>query len=403
MSSPDVDSPEFKENSQRATAIYFITVASLMVSVLYVALHALTGAKQLVLFNVVFVLIYGTLARRQRSDQLRVTGILLIASGTAQLTGTALLFIYPDAGSHTFLMLVPIFSLIAIEPRDRFWWLLLSSIAISTIVGLEFARNSYVPILAIESVEAYHAPYRALAAFLTVVLSFVVFLNFHRDLHLARKEIGSAYERSEFLLQNMLPKSIAQRLKKTTTTIADDYEEASVLFADLVGFTEMTASQPAHETIELLNEIFSAFDQAVAARGLEKIKTIGDCYMVAAGVPIPQKDHADQLLEFAKEMLEILREHNLRTGRKLSLRIGLNTGPVVAGVIGSRKYTYDIWGDTVNVASRMESTGVPGRIQVTEAVAKAASDQFQFEERGLIEVKGKGEIRTFFLPESPPN
>lgn len=147
----------------------------------------------------------------------------------------------------------------------------------------------------------------------------------------------------------------------------------------------------------MLNAIFTAFDAAVVAHGLEKIKTIGDSYMVASGLPTPRPDHAPQLLRFAVTMLGLLERHNARTGDGLELRIGVHSGPLTAGVIGSRKFTYDIWGDTVNVASRMESTGIPGRIQVTEAVAQAASAAFEFEARGPIAIKGKGEMETFLL------
>ena len=198
----------------------------------------------------------------------------------------------------------------------------------------------------------------------------------------------------------MLPESIAQRLKHQQHTIADSFDEASVLFADLVGFTALAASQPASETVTMLNAIFSDFDQAVAARGLEKIKTIGDAYMVAAGLPTPRPDHATELLRLALDLLQILDRHNATHDRSLRLRIGLCSGPLVAGVIGSHKLSYNIWDDTVNVASRMESTGIPGRIQVTETLVQAAKDTFEFEERGLIEVKGCGEMRTFLVAQS---
>ena len=242
--------------------------------------------------------------------------------------------------------------------------------------------------------------YRSLSAIFTVALSFSVFWIFHRDLSLARKELYRAYERSESLLRNMLPPSIARRLKKKQHTIADAFEDASVLFADLVGFTALAASRPASETVTMLNNIFSAFDQEVAKRGLEKIKTIGDAYMVAGGLPHPKPDHATQVLSLAVDMLEILRKHNEKYGHDLQLRIGVSRGPLIAGVIGNQKLSYDIWGDTVNVASRMESTGVPGRIQVTERVVQVTSDDFEFEDRGISEVKGRGRMRTYLLEDS---
>ena len=167
-----------------------------------------------------------------------------------------------------------------------------------------------------------------------------------------------------------------------------------------MGFTTLAASQRADETVKMLNEIFSAFDQAVAARNLEKIKTIGDAYMVAAGLPHSTPGHTIELLKLAEDMLAIIDEHNETHEQSLQLRIGLCTGPLVAGVIGSKKLSYDIWGDTVNVASRMESTGVPGRIQVTETIVRASEKSFAFEERGMVKVKGRGEIRTFFVAQN---
>jgi class 3 adenylate cyclase len=164
-----------------------------------------------------------------------------------------------------------------------------------------------------------------------------------------------------------------------------------------VNFTPLSASMSAVELVELLNEVFSHFDTLVEKHGLEKIKTIGDAYMVAAGVPNPSTTHAQELTEMALEMQQYMEQTTFRDGHKLSIRIGINSGPVVAGVIGRKKFIYDLWGDTVNTASRMESSGVPGRIQVTEATQKLLVDQFELEERGEIEVKGKGTMHTYLL------
>jgi predicted ATPase/class 3 adenylate cyclase len=218
-----------------------------------------------------------------------------------------------------------------------------------------------------------------------------------RELQNTLNELGASYERSERLLLNILPASVAQRLKSGAEQIADRYEEATVLFADLVGFTALAASQSAQETVRLLSDIFSSFDSAVGTYGLEKIKTIGDAYMVAGGVPTPIGDHTERVLHFALEMLRRIELYNERTGAQLRLRIGVHRGPLVAGVIGAQKFTYDIWGDTVNVASRMESTGEAGRIHVSEVVALATSASFEFERRGLVSVKGRGEMVTYFL------
>ena len=220
-----------------------------------------------------------------------------------------------------------------------------------------------------------------------------------RERYIAEEALLSEYQRSERLLINTLPVSIARRLKSQQGTIADDFEDASVLFADLVGFTALASQISASETVNLLNEIFSSFDQAVEDYGLEKIKTIGDAYMVAGGVPTASKGHVIDLLSFAQDMLSLLTIHNKNHGHNLRLRVGIASGPITAGVIGTSKFFYDIWGDTVNLASRMESSGIPGRIQVTPRVYERAKAQFDFVERGVIEIKGKGKMTTYLLDE----
>ncbi len=205
--------------------------------------------------------------------------------------------------------------------------------------------------------------------------------------------------RADALLLNMLPPSIAVRLKQGEGTIADSFTDVTVLFADLVGFTAMSARLQPEELVEYLDAIFGEFDHVASRLGLEKIKTIGDAYMVAGGLPLPSENAAEAVAQLALEMNEIVKRRSEQTGEDLALRIGINSGPVVAGVIGRQKFLYDLWGDAVNVASRMESRGEPGRIQVTEATMLRLQDVFTFEARGEIEVKGKGLMPTWFLGE----
>jgi len=357
----------------------------------------LFGFRFLAGYNLSFALLYAVILLINKPSYMRAAGIILMCLGMLHIGGTALLFLPPASGAHFYLMLVPMFSLIAIHPADRGWWYGLMATTLGLIGLLEWKRTSFVPLFGNDFAAIDYSSWAATGAVLSVALAFGVFRTFHRELHLARRDLHDSYERSESLLRNMLPETIAQRLKHEQQTIADDFEEATVLFADLVGFTQLAANQSADQTVRMLNTLFSAFDEAVAARNLEKIKTIGDAYMVAAGLPVPRPDHAVQLVGLATEFLAILDEHNKANGHSLHLRIGLCSGPLIAGVIGSQKLSYDIWGDTVNVASRMESTGIPGRIQVTEAVARAAADDFEFEERGMIEVSGRGSMRTFLL------
>lgn len=208
-----------------------------------------------------------------------------------------------------------------------------------------------------------------------------------------------AQEKSERLLLNIIPKPIIERLKQDSAIIADYFDEVTVLFADIVGFTELSSQVTPIELVGLLNRIFSRFDQLAEQHGLEKIKTIGDAYMVAGGLPNPQADHADAIAQMAIDMQREVVHFTTRENQAIALRIGIHTGPVVAGVIGSRKFSYDLWGDTVNIASRMESCGLSGGTQVTASTYERLRDRYQFEPRGVIAVKGKGEMMTYWLKE----
>ena len=201
---------------------------------------------------------------------------------------------------------------------------------------------------------------------------------------------------SDDLLHNILPDQIATRLKSDRTMIADDHESASVLFADVVDFTPMSAAMTPPELVGLLNTVFTIFDGFVAELGLEKIKTVGDAYMVAAGVPRGRPDHAHAIAVLAIRMRDHTERHAF-DGHAIHLRIGINSGPVVAGIVGTHKFAYDLWGDVVNTASRMESGGIPGSIQVTPATYELIRDDFACEPRGVVSVKGKGDMHTYIL------
>ncbi len=211
------------------------------------------------------------------------------------------------------------------------------------------------------------------------------------------KKLRSEQERSEQLLLNILPRPIAERLKEGQRTIADVFPDVTVLFADLVGFTRMSEQLPPAELVAMLNKIFSMFDQLAEKHGLEKIKTIGDAYMAASGLPMPRPDHAEAMAEMALDMLAVIERFNAKRNRGVRIRIGMNCGPVTAGIIGTKKFAYDLWGDTVNIASRMESHGIANAIQVTEATYKRLRHKYAFQRRGIIHVKGKGALCTYFL------
>jgi PAS domain S-box-containing protein len=216
---------------------------------------------------------------------------------------------------------------------------------------------------------------------------------------LAQEALKVQQEQSEKLLLNILPKPIAERLKAEQSTIADSFADVSVLFADIVGFTELSARMSPTELVKRLNVIFSHFDQLAENYGVEKIKTIGDAYMVVGGLPMPRDDHAEAIAQMALGMQAKIAKLCADTGEKLAIRVGINSGPVVAGVIGVSKFTYDLWGDTVNVAARMEATGFAGRIQVTDVTYELLKDKYLCEKRGVIQVKGKGNMMTYWLLE----
>ena len=221
------------------------------------------------------------------------------------------------------------------------------------------------------------------------------FINVYGTDVTAVREVESAHRENERLLLNILPPSIAARLRAGEATIADGFEEMTVLFADVVGFTELSSRLEPHQVVDMLNTVFSRFDELVDRFGLEKIKTIGDAYMVVGGLGAEHADHVVQVTKLGLQMLEEVRR--FAAPAPIQLRIGIHTGPAVAGVIGLKKFIYDVWGDTVNTASRLEGAGVPGRIQVGRQTYERLSGSFLFEARGEIELKGKGRVETFLV------
>ena len=213
----------------------------------------------------------------------------------------------------------------------------------------------------------------------------------------ANHELSVERKKSDRLLFNTLPKPIANRLKQGEDNIANWFNEATVLFADIVGFTPLSNQISPENMVKYLNEIFSALDKLTERHGLEKIRTIGDNYMVAAGVPIQRPDHVEAIAEMALGIQEEIVRFNVRNGTTINMRIGINTGPLIGGVVGTKKPLYDIWGDTVNIASRMESHGLPGHIQVTQVTYDVLKHHYLFQHRGVIQVKGKGEMKTYLL------
>ncbi|HEV3397760.1 MAG TPA: adenylate/guanylate cyclase domain-containing protein [Actinomycetes bacterium] len=234
-------------------------------------------------------------------------------------------------------------------------------------------------------------------ALLAAVLLLGEAIRGRRALDAEHRLLLAERERSERLLLNVLPAPIAARLKQGEEVIADGFPEVTVLFADLVDFTRRSQDTTPERVVRVLDELFTALDRLAERHGLEKIKTVGDAYMAVGGLPQPRPDHAEAVADMALAVREEVPRHLDPGGRPLQVRIGIDTGPVVAGVIGRRKFSYDLWGDTVNTASRMETNGVPGCIQVTDRAYRRLRDRHRFERRGPVEIKGKGELVTWFL------
>ncbi|HVR79881.1 MAG TPA: adenylate/guanylate cyclase domain-containing protein [Acidimicrobiia bacterium] len=281
--------------------------------------------------------------------------------------------------------MAPIGALVLAGTRHGVPWF----VGFVALVGLSGFLDQSIP-----GVEVSQGRVIAFFVFNISALSALVYLllqYFMRGLERTRAALELEQEKSERLLLNVLPEPIARRLMDGEEPIADAFSEVTVLFADIVDFTQMSDRLAPEQTVQMLNEVFSVFDQLVERWGLEKIKTIGDAYMAVAGVPVSRPDHAEAVAEMALAMREVA------VARHLEVRIGIDSGPVVAGVIGRRKFSYDLWGDTVNTASRMESHGLPGEIQVTPRLYRRLSEKYRFRPRGPVAVKGKGEMEPYLL------
>jgi adenylate cyclase len=389
------------EERLRKTALVLVTLLIAPLAVVWVVTYASLGlwlsAAIPLAYQVVSLTTLAVFARTKRYDVYRSSQLVMMLMLPFLLQWSLGGF---GASSAVCLwaFVAPLGALVFVGPRGAWPWF-------AGWAGLLFASILLEP-----SLPARHIPHGLVLAFFflnVAAVSLVCFLLLHYFV-LQRDRARDALDRehqllqverakSERLLLNVLPESIATRLKEREEVIADAFPEVTVLFADIVGFTPQTERVSPHETVQLLNELFSEFDTLAEERGLEKIKTIGDAYMVAGGLPEPIPDHAGAVADLAMRMLELAGTRSLTDGEPVKLRIGIDSGPVVAGVIGRRKFIYDLWGDTVNTASRMESHGLPGRIQVTGRTRELLCDRYAFEERGVIQIKGKGEMATYLL------
>ncbi|MCG6560607.1 adenylate/guanylate cyclase domain-containing protein [Ruegeria sp. 1NDH52C] len=301
-----------------------------------------------------------------------------------------------QSGMYLYMLLTPILWL-PILGAERVWRVALVTFGaiLLILICLNYADD---PWLAVANYPAFARGMQVSAVAWTAGSMLIIgYLAFFRA-ETAEDALEAEHARSEALLYNLLPTEIAARLKDAPNqTIADNLDHTAILFADIVNFTPRSARMAPNDLVSFLNRIFSTFDELAAKHGLEKIKTIGDAYMVAAGLPQPVDRPVHRIAKMAFDMLATLRALSDELGEEIEIRIGLHTGPVVAGVIGHQKLFYDVWGDTVNTASRMESHGVPGRIQVTAAAKSELEGDYTFEPRGTVIIKGMGEVKTWWL------
>ena len=280
-------------------------------------------------------------------------------------------------------LLAVIGALVALSLRAAFWWFGIYLVSLIVVTAVADAVEPRYDV-------AWTSADVASTLVGVTIFSFAAMAYFVRQRDRYQQE-------SDDLLHNILPAEIAARLKADSAMIADDVDSASVLFADIVGFTALSARSGPEQVVRMLDAVFTRLDALVDAFGLEKIKTIGDAYMVAAGIPTRRSDHAQAMARFALAARDELAEHNLTADMPVQLRIGINAGPVVAGVIGRRRFLYDLWSDTVNTASRMESHGLPGQIQISAEFRGLLGEEFICADRGLIDIKGKGPTRCWLL------
>ncbi|MDT5349040.1 MAG: adenylate cyclase, partial [Mycobacterium sp.] len=380
--------------ARRARVLNIAAWLAVMVSVSFVAVQLLIGAWlwQVISINIIAAVTFAIVPMLHRFGEL-VAPLTFIGAAYVTIFASAW-DVGTGSGAQLFFIVGACLVVLLLGIEHVVLASVLAAVAAGLVIATEFLvpRNTGLQPAWAQSVGFVIT---TLSAIVVVVVTVWFAL---RDTARAEEIMESEYDRSEALLANMLPASIAARLKEPgRNVIADKYDEASVLFADIVGFTERASSTPPAELVRFLDKLYSAFDALVDKHGLEKIKVSGDSYMVVSGVPRPRPDHVAALADFALEMADVAAGLKGPHGQAVPIRIGMANGPVVAGVVGSRRFFYDVWGDAVNVASRMESTDSVGRIQVPETIYEHLKDDYVLQPRGSIDVKGKGVMRTWYL------
>jgi guanylate cyclase len=389
-----VDPGDDEELRQKKTLLVLLAVLILPVSAVWGTVYLAFGSPVGIVPFIYLTVSIGSLVLFSRTRNFRLLlviqllDILLTTTAGQMLVGGFL----PSGGVALWGILAPLGALVFLEVRGAIRWFAAFVLVflITGVAGEVFFRDADVPIW-------FTSTMLAMNVIGVGVVAFTLLASFASQRNAALAALRVEREKSELLLENILPRSIAERLKAANQTIADHFDSASILFADVVDFTPLAQRLAPAEVVGFLDQLFSHFDTLVERHGLEKIKTIGDCYMAAAGMPDPTPDHARRAALLALDMREAVATSAVGDGFGLELRIGINSGPVIAGVIGSKRFLYDLWGDAVNTASRMESQSTPGEIQITGATYELLKDEFVCRPRGTILVKGKGEMETWYL------
>jgi guanylate cyclase len=385
------DDPDLRE---KKALLVLLAVLILPVSLVWGSLYLAFGEPVGVLPFVYFAASLGSLVvfARTHNFRLLLNVQLLDVLLTTGLGQTFVGGFLPSGAVALWGIVAPLGALMFLEVRDAIrWFALFVVVFVATgVAGEVFFDNADLPVW-------FTSTMLALNVIGAGAVAFTLLASFASERNTALAALRVEQQRSESLLTNVLPRSIAERLKAATQAIAEQFDEASIVFADVVEFTPLSERLRPDEVVGILDRLFSRFDALVERHGMEKIKTIGDAYMAAAGVPDPRPDHARAAALLALDMREAAASSSVAGEMGLRLRIGINSGPVVAGVIGTKRFLYDLWGDSVNTASRMESHGTPDRIQITRETYELVRNEFVCEPRGTISVKGKGEMATWYL------
>jgi len=388
------DPEDDEELRQKKSLLVLLAVLILPVSAVWGTLYLAFGSSAGIVPFIYLAVSIGSLALFARSRNFRLLLVIqlldiLLTTTTGQMLVGGFL---PSGGVGLWGILAPLGALVFLEVRRAIRWFgaFVLVFLLTGVAGEVLFRDADLPI-------GFTSTMLALNVIGAAAVAFTLLATFADQRNAALAALRVEQEKSELLLMNILPRSIAERLKAASQTIADHFGSASILFADVVDFTPLAQRLAPAEVVGILDQLFSRFDTLLERHGLEKIKTIGDCYMAAAGVPDPSPDHARRAALLALDMREAVATSAVGDGDGLELRIGINSGPVIAGVIGSKRFLYDLWGDAVNTASRMESQSTPGEIQITRATYELLKDEFVCRRRGTILVKGKGRMETWYL------